>query len=68
MNADVLSDVNLAAVWRWHQERDAVVTMVLRPDPDAHRFGPVVMDGDTPSMRHINGQPETMSHLDRERS
>ncbi len=61
INADVLSNVDLAAVWQWHCQRDAVVTMVLRPDPEAHRYGPVVVDGDH-RVCHINGQPETQSH------
>ncbi len=61
INADVLSDVDLAAVWQWHCQRDAVVTMVLRPDPDAHRYGPVVVDSDH-RVCHINGQPEGKSH------
>ncbi len=62
INADVLSDIDLAAVWQWHCQRNAVVTMVLRPDPDAHRYGPVVVDGDH-RVCHINGRPEAKSHL-----
>ncbi len=62
INADVLTDVDLAAVWQWHRQRRALVTMVLRPDPDAHRYGPVVVDGDS-RVCHINGQPETKTHL-----
>ncbi len=62
INADVLADVDLAAVWQWHGQRQAVVTMVLRPDPEAHRYGPVVVDGDN-RVCHINGQPETKAHL-----
>lgn len=62
INADVLSDVDLAAVWQWHGQRQAAVTMVLRPDPEAHRYGPVVVDGDS-RVCHINGRPETKAHL-----
>ncbi len=62
INADVLADVDLAAVWQWHCQRQAIVTMVLRPDPDAHRYGPVVLDG-SDRVCHINGQPETKAHL-----
>ncbi len=62
INADVLADIDLAAVWQWHHQHQAVVTMVVRPDPDAHRFGPVVVDGDN-RVCHINGQPETKSDL-----
>lgn len=62
INADVLADVNLAAVWRWHCQHQAVVTMVLRPDPEAQRYGPVVVTGDN-RVCHINGQPEFRAHL-----
>ena len=62
VNADVLADVDLAAVWQWHQQRQAVVTMVLRPDPDAHRYGPVMIDHDS-RVCHINGRPESNAHL-----
>ena len=62
MNADVLADINLEAVWHWHQQHQAVVTMVLRPDPEAQRYGPVVVD-DNNRVCHINGRPEVMSHL-----
>jgi mannose-1-phosphate guanylyltransferase len=62
INADVLADVNLEAVWQWHRQRQAVVTMVLRPDPDAHRYGPVVVDSDN-RVCHINGQPVSNAHL-----
>jgi mannose-1-phosphate guanylyltransferase len=62
INADVLAAIDLEAVWQWHRQRQAVVTMVLRPDPDAHRYGAVVMDGDN-RVCHINGQPESKAHL-----
>ena len=62
INADVLTDIDLAAMWRWHQQRQAVVTMALRPDPEALRYGPVVMD-DKQWVRHINRQPASISHV-----
>ena len=62
INADVLSDVDLAAVWQWHCQRQAVVTMVLRPDPDTHRYGTVMIDGDN-RVCHINGRPEARAPL-----
>lgn len=62
INADVLTDVDLAAVWQWHCQRRARVTMVLRPDPDAHRYGPVVVNGEG-RVCHINGAPEATAHL-----
>ena len=65
INADVLTNVDLAAVSQWHQQRQALVTMVLRPDPEAQRYGPVVMDGEQ-RVRHINGRPASMSHVEGE--
>lgn len=62
INADVLTDVDLAAVWQWHRQRQAIVTMVVRPDPEAHRYGPVMVDGNN-RVCHINGQPKTQAHL-----
>ena len=57
VNADVLSDVDLQALWTRHRERGALVTMVVRPDPTAHRFAPVVVD-EHDRVRQINGRPE----------
>jgi NDP-sugar pyrophosphorylase family protein len=58
LNADVLIDVDLQALWRWHCERQALVTMVLRPDPAAHSYGAVLVDADE-RVRLINGRPST---------
>ena len=57
VNADVLSDVGLQALWTRHRERGALVTMVVRPDPAAHRFAPVVVD-EHDRVQRINGRPE----------
>lgn len=62
VNADVLADVDLAAVWQWHRQRRAAVTMVLRADPDAHRYGAVLVQGDN-RVCQINGRPESKAHL-----
>ena len=56
LNADVVIDIDLAAVWRLHCEHDASVTMVVRPDPAAHRYGAVIVDA-TDRVRCINGRP-----------
>ncbi len=57
LNADVLADLDLRALWRWHLARpDAMVTMVLRPDPAARSYGAVVVDA-AGRVVHINGRP-----------
>jgi NDP-sugar pyrophosphorylase family protein len=56
MNADVLVDLDLGAVWRWHCQRGALVTMVVRPDPAVHTYGPVCIDA-TERICCINGRP-----------
>jgi|RhiMethySRZTD1v2_1073278.scaffolds.fasta_scaffold09910_4 mannose-1-phosphate guanylyltransferase len=58
LNADVLIDVDLQALWRWHCQRQALVTMVLRPDPAARSYGAVLVDADE-RVRLINGRPST---------
>lgn len=59
INADVLADVDLRALWAWHCARGALVTMVVRPDPAARNFGPVVVDA-RDRVRRINGHPEAL--------
>jgi NDP-sugar pyrophosphorylase family protein len=58
VNADVLMDVDLHALWHWHCARQAMVTMVLRPDAAARSYGPVLVD-DTARVQLINGRPTT---------
>jgi mannose-1-phosphate guanylyltransferase len=58
LNADVLIDVDLQALWHWHCQRQALVTMVLRPDPAARSYGTVLVDADN-RVRLINGRPST---------
>jgi mannose-1-phosphate guanylyltransferase len=58
LNADVMIDVDLQALWHWHCQRQALVTMVLRPDPAARSYGTVIVDADN-RVRLINGRPST---------
>jgi len=58
LNADVLIDVDLQALWHWHCQHQALVTMVLRPDPAARSYGAVIVDADE-RVRLINGRPST---------
>jgi NDP-sugar pyrophosphorylase family protein len=56
INADVLTDLDLRAVWQWHCQHEALVTMVVRPDPMARQFGAVVVDT-TDRVLQISGRP-----------
>jgi mannose-1-phosphate guanylyltransferase len=56
LNADVLIDVDLQALWHRHCQHQALVTMVLRPDPAARSYGAVLVDADN-RVRLINGRP-----------
>jgi mannose-1-phosphate guanylyltransferase len=58
LNADVLIDLDLQALWHWHCQRQALVTMVLRPDPAARSYGAVIVDAND-RVRLINGRPAT---------
>src|SRR5262249_54888589 len=58
LNADVLMDVDLHALWHWHCQRRALLTMVVRPDPAARSYGPVIVDADDRVLL-INGRPLT---------
>ena len=58
LNADVMIDMDLQALWHWHCQRQALVTMVLRPDPAAHSYGAVIVDADD-RVRLINGRPSS---------
>jgi NDP-sugar pyrophosphorylase family protein len=56
LNADVLIDLDLQALWQWHCQRRAMVTMVLRPDPEARAYGAVVVDA-ADRVQQISGRP-----------
>jgi len=58
LNADVLMDVDLHALRDWHCQRRALLTMVVRPDPAARSYGPVIVDADDRVLL-INGRPPT---------
>jgi NDP-sugar pyrophosphorylase family protein len=56
VNADVLMDVDLHALWHWHCQRRALLTMVVRPDPAARSYGAVVVGTDDRILL-ISGRP-----------
>ena len=51
LNGDTLVDLDLGALCQFHQEREAVATLVLRKDPEAARWGLVEMDSDNRIVR-----------------
>ena len=59
INADVLADFDLQALWASHRAGGALVTMVVRPDPLAYTFGAVMVD-ERDRVRRINGRPEAL--------
>ena len=44
VNSDVLIDLRLDDVLRFHREREAVATLVLRKDPMADAYGAIWTD------------------------
>jgi len=46
INTDALIDVDLAAVLNHHRQNQAAVTLVLRPDADADRYGSIDIGSD----------------------
>jgi NDP-sugar pyrophosphorylase family protein len=45
INTDVLIDLHLDRLLQFHRDRQAAATLVLRPDPDADRYGSMEIDG-----------------------
>ncbi len=45
INADILVELDLHDVLRFHRENHAAVTMVLRRDPEVERYGVIETDG-----------------------
>ncbi|MFW6087372.1 MAG: sugar phosphate nucleotidyltransferase [Myxococcota bacterium] len=56
LNGDILFEPDLARALETHRRLDALATMVLRPDPDADRYGAVEIDGEG-RVRRLLGQP-----------
>ncbi len=53
LNGDTLVDLDLEALCAFHQQRNAMATLVLRKDPEAIRWGLVEMDSDNRIVRII---------------
>jgi NDP-sugar pyrophosphorylase family protein len=59
LNADTVIDLRLADVIGWHRRKESLATMVLRPDPDAARYGEIEIDS-TGRIRRFLGQPASV--------
>ncbi len=57
INGDVLVDLDFRAVWEWHCQHEALVTMVVRPAPNARQYAPVLVDAQGHVLQ-INGHPQ----------
>jgi NDP-sugar pyrophosphorylase family protein len=55
-NGDSLLDLSLADVLAFHVEHGGLATMVVRPDPDAGRYGLVELDA-SDRLRRVTGLP-----------
>ncbi len=58
-NCDALLDPDLEALWRLHEERGALATLVVRSDPNAERYGALDLDP-TGIVRRFLGKPESV--------
>ncbi len=58
-NSDAWIDLDLAPVWRLHEERAALATLVVRADPEAARYGALELDA-TGRIRRFLGRPSTV--------
>ncbi|GIX47586.1 MAG: mannose-1-phosphate guanylyltransferase [Candidatus Tectimicrobiota bacterium] len=56
VNADVLIDLDLRAVWHWHRQQQALVTLVVRPDAAARAYGAVLVAA-SGRVVQISGRP-----------
>jgi len=45
MNSDIVLELDLGEALRFHRERDAAATLVLREDPEVDRYGAIEIDG-----------------------
>jgi mannose-1-phosphate guanylyltransferase len=58
-NCDALLDPDLEALWRLHEERGALATLVVRSDPNAERYGALDLDS-MGIVRRFLGRPESV--------
>jgi NDP-sugar pyrophosphorylase family protein len=56
LNADTVIDLRLADLIDWHRRKESLATMVLRPDPEASRYGEIEIDA-AGRLRRFLGEP-----------
>jgi len=56
INTDIMIDLPLAELIAFHKKTQATATLVLRPDPDADRFGSMEIDSDGRIYRFLNAR------------
>jgi mannose-1-phosphate guanylyltransferase len=64
INGDILFMPDLGAVLETHRRAGALATMVLRPDPDAERYGAIDVDAGG-RVRRLLGRPDHPGPLER---
>jgi len=57
LNSDMICDLDLSEAIAHHRRHGALATMVLRPDPEAARYGVIEIDAET-RIRRFLGRPE----------
>jgi NDP-sugar pyrophosphorylase family protein len=57
VNGDSLLELPLRTLFAYHEERGGIVTMVVRPSPDAEQWGLIELDADD-RVRRVVGQPD----------
>lgn len=53
INSDIIVDIDLKEVIRFHREKGALITMVLRRDEDAERYGIIGVDSESRVKRFL---------------
>ena len=61
VNGKVLVDLDLGKVLEFHRERAAEATMVLRPDPDASKWGSFRLDDGGRVVRFLDASPRGLA-------
>lgn len=59
-NCDALLDPDLAEAWKFHRERGALATLIVRSDPEADRYGSLDLDS-SGQVRRFLGRPARVS-------
>ena len=58
VNSDVLTDLDLRAALRYHRDKKAIATLVLRENPDPAKIGTLKVDESGRVVRFLNSTPK----------